>query len=68
MLPLDNHCYNSNEKYQVLKGYISKYFKLFENDIKYFFVEFDNSLSDEIQECGEYIYVKGEESLIPGIF
>jgi hypothetical protein len=66
-LPLDNGCYNSTEKYQVLKSYISKYFKPFENVIKYFFVEFENTLSNEIQECGEYIYVRGEESLIPGI-
>jgi hypothetical protein len=66
-LPTDNLYFNSNEKYKVLKGYISKYFKPFESVIKYFFVEFDNSLSNEIQECDEYIYVKGEESLIPGI-
>ena len=61
-----NGYFSSNNKYDMLKGVVDKYFNKFRDDIKYFLVEYDNLINNEIYECENYIYVKGVESVIPG--
>ena len=62
----DNINFNSNNKYEELKTYFDKYFEKFKDDIKYFFIEYDNLLNEQIYEFENYIYIKGNESIIPG--
>ena len=45
-----------------------KYFNLFSKKIKYFFIELKNNIENDIIELDDYIYIKGDESLIPGIY
>ena len=43
------------------------YYKLFSDKIKYFYVELKSDLDKDIVEQGDHIYVKGTESIVPGI-
>jgi hypothetical protein len=63
----NNEYFNSNNKYEQIKNFIDKYFNNFKDDIKYFLIEYNNLINDEICEQNEYIYVKGFESIIPGM-
>jgi hypothetical protein len=51
-----------------MRYYLSKYFSLYKTQIKYFFIEMKNTLDCEICEIDNYIYTKGEETFIPGIY
>jgi hypothetical protein len=60
---------SENEQiYRDFKKYHPKYFNLFKNDIKFFFIESKEDLNEEIIEDGDYLYTKGTESIIPNIY
>lgn len=54
--------------YSKMKIFAKKYYNLFKDRIKYFFIELKEDLETEIFEDEDVIYVKGTESLIPGIY
>lgn len=54
-------------QYLQMKEISQKYYKLFSDNIKYFYIELKPNLTEEIIENGNHIYIKGTESLIPGI-
>jgi hypothetical protein len=56
------------ECYKHMRNYIKKYFNLYKNQIKYFFIELKNDLDCDICEKDDYIYVKGEECITPGMY
>ncbi len=56
-----------NQKYDFLKQHIPKYFVNYKQDIKYFFLEYKKDMVQDIFEENDYIYVKGEESVVPGV-
>jgi hypothetical protein len=63
-----NDCYNSSNKYQILKSYNKIYFDMFKNDIKYFFIEYNKDISEDVLEVGDFIYVKGlEDPMVPNM-
>lgn len=67
-LDINNVYYNSSDKYPLFKEYNKLYYDLFKDDIKYFFVEYKNNINTEIEEDGNFIYIKGnEEPLIPNL-
>jgi hypothetical protein len=64
---IDNCYYIYNEKYEKLKLNIQSYFSNYKKDIKYFFLEYKKKLSQDICEIDNYIYVNGEETVVPGV-
>jgi hypothetical protein len=50
--------------YSAMKEYAKKYYYPY----KYYFIEMDNTLDTDIKEIGDTIFVKGNESIIPGIY
>lgn len=54
-------------QYLQMKELSRMYYQLFADKIKHFYVEFKNDLEQDIIEQGDHIYVKGTESIIPGI-
>ena len=64
----ENEYFNSLDKYNILKKYNSLYYDIFNDQIKYFYVEYKNDLDEELVEQGNMIYVRGsEEPIIPNI-
>jgi hypothetical protein len=59
----DNKCYNE------MKYIINSYCKLYKDshNLKYFFIQLNESIPDSILVKENNIYVRGKESLIPGI-
>ena len=55
------------EVYSKMREFHKLYFPLYNEKIKMFFLEFDSKMECEICEKGEYIYVKGTESITPGV-
>jgi|688.fasta_scaffold109539_3 hypothetical protein len=63
-----NAYYNSSNKYQILKDYNKIYFDMFKNDIKFFFIEYNKDISEDVLEVGDFIYVKGlEDPMVPNM-
>ena len=63
-----NACYNSSNKYQILKGYNKIYFDMFKHDIKFFFIEYKKDIIEDVLEVGDFIYVKGlEDPMVPNM-
>lgn len=54
-------------QYLQMKELSQLYYNLFNDKIKYFYIEFKKDLEDDIIEQGNHIYMKGEESIRPGI-
>jgi len=51
-----------------LKPMQKKHLDLYSDDIKFFFIEFDNNINKDIEEIGDFIYVKGNElPLVPNM-
>lgn len=59
----DNSCYGN------MKNILNLYYKKYEksHNLKYFFVYLDESITDNILVKENNIYVKGKESIVPGI-
>ena len=59
----DDSCYGN------MKNILNLYYKKYENshNLKYFFVYLDESITDNILVKENNIYVKGKESIVPGI-
>jgi hypothetical protein len=61
-----NIYYNSSNRYSILKELNKSYFDIFKDDIKFFFVEYNENINEDIVESGDYIYIKGiEEPIVP---
>jgi hypothetical protein len=58
---------NGIEQYLKMKQISNQYHNLFRDKIKHFYIELKPHLDTDILEENEHIYVKGTESLIPGI-
>jgi hypothetical protein len=56
------------ECYSKMRYYARNYFKLYNTQIKYFFIELKEDLNCDLCEDNDYIYVKGTESIAPGIY
>ena len=54
-------------QYLQMKELSQLYYNLFNDKIKHFYIEFKKDLEDDIIEQGNHIYMKGEDSFIPGI-
>ena len=67
-IDVKSHYYNSLELYNNLKIYNELYFNIFKNDIKFFFIEYNSDINEEILEVNNFIYIKGYEyPLIPNL-
>lgn len=53
--------------YSKMREYARRYFNLYKESIKYFFVQFDELLDCNIKEDNDFLYCKGRESIIPGM-
>jgi hypothetical protein len=53
--------------YSKMREYARLYFSLYNKSIKYFFIQFDESLDCDVREVNDFLYFKGKESIIPGI-
>jgi len=58
---------NDNEAYEEFKNLHRVYLKNYRPLIKYFFVEFRENQGDLVIEENDFIYVKGRESINPGM-
>ena len=54
-------------QYLQMKELSRKYYNLFGDNIKHFYIEFKNDLDCDILEQEEHIYFKGVDSIVPGI-
>ena len=63
-----NVYYNSSNRYSILKDLNKTYFDIFKDDIKFFFVEYNENINEDVLEVDDFIYIKGlEEPIIPNI-
>jgi hypothetical protein len=58
---------NDNPIYDKFKKLHCIYLKNYYPIIKFFFIEFNNNITEDILEIDNYIYVKGTESINPGM-
>lgn len=58
---------NNIPQYLQMKEISQMYYDLFANHIKYFYIELKPDLNEELIEDGNHIYIKGYESILPGI-
>jgi hypothetical protein len=56
------------EVYQHFKKISRQYYTLFEQDIKFFYLEMCENLEEDVKEVGDHLYVKGIENHIPGVY
>jgi hypothetical protein len=67
-LNTNNPYFYSLNKYQLLKSYQKIYLDKFKNDIKFFFIEYKNDITDNIIEIDDFIFIKGnEDPIIPNL-
>ena len=57
----DNVYYKSNAKYALLKKWNKLYFDLFKEHIKFFYIEFNEIIENDILVEEDIIYIKGNE-------
>ncbi len=57
----------SLDVYSLMKQKSSKYYSMFSEDIKVFYITFRENQEQPVIEEGEFLYVKGTESFKPGI-
>ena len=63
-----NVYYNSSNRYSILKDLNKTYFDIFKDDIKFFFVEYNENINEDVLEVDDFIYIKGlEEPIVPNI-
>jgi hypothetical protein len=62
-----NGYFTSSEKYSQLKIMNKMYYDLYPNDIKFFYMENDPNLPEQVIEKNDYIYVRAEETVVPGM-
>jgi hypothetical protein len=63
-----NVYYNSSNRYTILKDLNKTYFNIFKDDIKFFFVEYNENINKDVLEVDDFIYIKGiEEPIVPNI-
>ena len=62
-LTIENEYYNSNDKYRQLKFWNKLYYDMFKDDIKFFYVEYNDTIIDNVLEKDHFIYVKGNNEL-----
>lgn len=60
-LTIDNPYYGNEKRYNKFKILNKIIYDKFINDIKFFFIEYDNKLEENIIELNDYIYIKGDE-------
>jgi len=58
---------NNEEVYDQMRSLSPKYYNLYLDRIKFFFIENKPDL-DQVIEDGNYLYINGSESFIPGIY
>ena len=58
---------NDQDVYLQMKLLSTKYYHLYSN-IKHFFIEFKNDIAESIIEENNFLYVKGDETVIPGMY
>jgi hypothetical protein len=58
----------NNEIYLKMRYLLSKFYCIYPNEIKYFFVENKENLDQDVIEDNNYLYIKGIESYVPGIY
>jgi hypothetical protein len=64
----ENHYYKSNDKYALLKKWNKLYFDLFKEDIKFFYIELNETIETDILVEEDTIYIKGNElPLVPNM-
>jgi hypothetical protein len=59
---------NNESVYSEMRKMAPMYLDLFQEDIHYFFIENKEDMEEEIMEDEHFLYVKGSESFIPGIY
>lgn len=63
-----NSYYHSSNKYSILKYLNKLYFDIFKDDIKFFFVEYNENINEDVLEVDDFIYIKGvEEPIVPNM-
>jgi hypothetical protein len=60
-LTIDNPYYGNEKRYNKFKILNKIIYDKFINDIKFFFIEYNNKLEENIIELNDYIYIKGDE-------
>ena len=64
----NNPCIQMLDKYQILKKYQKVYLDKFKNDIKFFYIEYKDDISNDIVEIDDFIFIKGtEDPMIPNL-
>jgi hypothetical protein len=64
----DNVYYKSNDKYALLKKWNKLYFDLFKEDTKFFYIELNETIENDILVEEDTIYIKGNElPLVPNM-
>jgi len=59
---------NNEEVYLQMKELQPSIYNLYSNQIKYFFIENQSDLNNDVIEENNYLYINGSESFIPGIY
>jgi len=59
---------NNEPVYTQMKELSPKYYNLYSNEIKYFFIENRQNNNNEVIEDNNFLYINGTESFIPGIY
>jgi hypothetical protein len=55
-------------RFNIFKTYNKLYLDMFKDDIKFFFIEYNKNITQDILEVDDYIYVKGvEEPIVPNM-
>jgi len=54
--------------YSEMRQFAREYFSLYKENVKIFFIELKNDLECDVCEKDDYIYVKGEECITPGMY
>ena len=63
-----NVYYSNNDKYSLLKKWNKLYFDSFIEEIKFFYVEFNETIKNDISVIEDFIYIKGSElPLVPNL-
>ena len=59
---------DNEQVYKQMRELSSKYYSLYTNQIKFFFIENRQMIDNQIIEDNNFLYINGIESFIPGIY
>jgi hypothetical protein len=59
---------NNLEIYAKMKAISQKYYRLYPNEIKYFYIEYSNEIDSDLEVHNDHIFVKGEERGVDGLY